>query len=116
MPIQEAVKGDSLEHFALATRAWFDSAFPAPTTVQAAAWAAIGAGDNALVIAPTGSGKTLAAFMRAIDQLFREHEGQVERAAGPLQDATRVLYISPIKALGTDVQRKLRKVPLPKPS
>ena len=103
---------DSLANFAPATRDWFTAAFQAPTPVQAAAWAAIGAGDCALVIAPTGSGKTLAAFLHAIDQLFREHE---QRA--PTDDRkkaktlTRVLYISPIKALGSDVQRNLR-IPL----
>ena len=102
---------ESLDYFAPATRAWFGSAFPSPTAVQAAAWAAISAGDNALVIAPTGSGKTLAAFMQAIDQLFREREAQQEGAASARDVATRILYISPIKALGTDVQRNLR-VPL----
>ncbi|AZC39825.1 hypothetical protein C4K37_5462 [Pseudomonas chlororaphis subsp. piscium] len=49
MAIQKVAKGDFLEQFAPATRAWFDSAFPSPTAMQAAAWAAIGAGDNALV-------------------------------------------------------------------
>ncbi|WP_241239375.1 ATP-dependent helicase [Xanthomonas sp. BRIP62409] len=102
---------EPLEHFAPATRAWFASAFPSPTAVQAAAWAAISAGEDALVIAPTGSGKTLAAFMQAIDQLFREREVEVESTAGGNKALTRILYISPIKALGTDVQRNLR-VPL----
>ncbi|MDF5890249.1 ATP-dependent helicase [Pseudomonas syringae pv. syringae] len=111
MVLPEAAKADSLEQFAPATRAWFTETFPSPTAVQAAAWAAIGAGENALVIAPTGSGKTLAAFMQAIDQLFRERETPVESAASSPQYATRILYISPIKALGTDVQRNLR-VPL----
>ncbi|CAP56619.1 putative ATP-dependent helicase lhr [Gluconacetobacter diazotrophicus PA1 5] len=69
------------------------------------------------MIAPTGSGKTLAAFLHAIDRLFREREA--EAVAGTAAEsttpgpgaATRVLYISPIKALGADVQRNLR-IPL----
>jgi ATP-dependent Lhr-like helicase len=111
MVLPEAAKANSLEQFAPSTRAWFTETFPSPTAVQAAAWAAIGSGDNALVIAPTGSGKTLAAFMQAIDQLFREREIQAESTARPPPHATRILYISPIKALGADVQRNLR-VPL----
>ncbi|MEC5317692.1 ATP-dependent helicase [Brenneria populi subsp. brevivirga] len=106
--LSDTSTAEPLERFSPATRAWFGSAFPSPTAVQAAAWTAIGAGENALVIAPTGSGKTLAAFMQAIDQLFRERE---ELAGSAPKTTTRILYISPIKALGTDVQRNLR-VPL----
>lgn len=62
-------------------------------------------GEHALVIAQTGSGKTLAAFLDALDQLFREG-GEDTRVAH-----SRILYISPIKALGTDVQRNLQ-IPL----
>ena len=95
----------ALVPFEPATRDWFASAFPAPTPVQTAAWAAIGQRQHTLVIAPTGSGKTLAAFLHAIDQLYRQrlHDTSARR--------TRVLYISPIKALGADVQRNLQ-VPL----
>ncbi len=95
----------ALVPFEPATRDWFASAFPAPTPVQTAAWAAIGQRQHTLVIAPTGSGKTLAAFLHAIDQLYRQrlHDTAPRR--------TRVLYISPIKALGADVQRNLQ-VPL----
>jgi ATP-dependent helicase Lhr and Lhr-like helicase len=88
--------------FGPATRAWFDSAFAAPTAAQAEAWSAISAGQHALVVAPTGSGKTLAAFLWSIDRLAAE---------GPPRDATkrcRVLYVSPLKALAVDVERNLR--------
>ncbi|MGV6875202.1 ATP-dependent helicase [Pseudochelatococcus sp. B33] len=113
MPLTETATAAPLARFAPATRAWFEAAFPSPTAVQAAAWAAIGAGENALVIAPTGSGKTLAAFMHAIDQLFREREQEAvaEAAPTPSRAMTRILYISPIKALGADVRRNLR-IPL----
>ncbi|GAB7145030.1 ATP-dependent helicase [Mycobacterium riyadhense] len=90
---------DPLARFSAATRDWFTSTFVGPTPAQASAWAAIADGDNTLVIAPTGSGKTLAAFLWAIDALARE----ADRPAG-----TRVLYVSPLKALAVDVERNLR--------
>ncbi|MCL2891632.1 ATP-dependent helicase [Brenneria tiliae] len=101
----ERRSSSSLSRFQPATQSWFASAFAAATPVQQAAWAAIGAGDSTLVIAPTGSGKTLAAFLHAIDRLFQEREDSAERAR---HTATRVVYISPIKALGADVRRNLR--------
>ncbi|KZS64872.1 ATP-dependent helicase [Mycobacterium kansasii] len=90
---------DPLGRFSAITRDWFASTFAAPTAAQASAWAAIAAGDNTLVIAPTGSGKTLAAFLWALDSLA---------AAPDRQAGTRVLYVSPLKALGVDVERNLR--------
>ncbi len=104
----------SLATFTPATRAWFTAAFTAPTPAQDHAWAAIGAGEHTLVIAPTGSGKTLAAFLHAIDQLFRSGEPSSvppSDPAPPKKRGTRVLYLSPIKALGADVQRNLQ-IPL----
>ncbi|PWB24392.1 ATP-dependent helicase [Stenotrophomonas sp. SPM] len=103
---------DSPQHFHPATRDWFRSAFAASTPVQDEAWASIAAGQHTLVVAPTGSGKTLAAFLHAIDQVFAERDGDARRdpAAKPVA-RTRVLYLSPIKALGSDVQRNLQ-VPL----
>ncbi|MEI7065197.1 ATP-dependent helicase [Dickeya chrysanthemi] len=96
--------------FTAATLEWFVSTFGTPTAVQDAAWTAIGGGHHSLVIAPTGSGKTLAAFMHAIDRLFIEQTETFtpapENARRPATK-TRVLYISPVKALGADVQRNL---------
>lgn len=93
---------DVLEQFGLATREWFKAAFAAPTAAQAGAWRAIGAGRNALVVAPTGSGKTLAAFLWSIDRLAHEV------APEDPKHRCRVLYISPLKALAVDVERNLR--------
>ena len=90
-----------IESFHPAVAAWFTRAFDAPTQAQAWAWPAIQAGRDVLVAAPTGSGKTLAAFLAAIDQLVKEG------AAGPLPDETRVLYVSPLKALSNDIHRNL---------
>ncbi|MDQ6739355.1 MAG: DEAD/DEAH box helicase, partial [Actinomycetota bacterium] len=92
----------TMDQFTAATREWFLGAFPAPTPAQTGAWRSIAAGSHSLVIAPTGSGKTLAAFLWALDRLIA-----VERdPQGPA--GTRVLYISPLKALGVDVERNLR--------
>ena len=91
-----------LDRFSPATRDWFTGAFPAPTEAQSGAWDAIADGSHALVVAPTGSGKTLAAFLWSIDRLA---------SSSPPDDAnlrTRVLYISPLKALAVDVERNLR--------
>jgi len=121
---------DVLERFSPATQDWFRGAFPAPTSAQTGAWEAISAGRSALVVAPTGSGKTLSAFLWAIDRVFRDRvaadrrEKKSDAAAGangrrrgastardaktPGEPRTRVLYISPLKALGVDVERNLR--------
>ncbi|MCX7523127.1 DEAD/DEAH box helicase [Microbacterium sp. STN6] len=101
---------DGLEQFSPATRQWFRGAFAAPTEAQRGAWQAISSGSHALVIAPTGSGKTLAAFLWAIDRLAAS-AGTVKRGESRDDSAvmrTRVLYISPLKALGVDVERNLR--------
>jgi ATP-dependent helicase Lhr and Lhr-like helicase len=89
---------EALAGFSPLTRTWFESAFAAPTAAQEGAWKAIGAGQDALVIAPTGSGKTLAAFLAVAP-------------AVPAEQRLRVLYVSPLKALAADIERNLR-VPL----
>ncbi|OBF78605.1 ATP-dependent helicase [Mycobacterium sp. 852002-51613_SCH5001154] len=96
---------DPLGRFSATTREWFTSTFAGPTTAQAEAWDAIADGDNTLVIAPTGSGKTLAAFLWALDSLATRGglDGSAARPAG-----TRVLYVSPLKALAVDIERNLR--------
>ena len=102
--------------FSPATAAWFAEAFEAPTPAQATAWEAIERGDDTLVVAPTGSGKTLAAFLTAIDRLaMRSPDPQTDRTAtarrgvgaSRRRGATKVLYLSPLKALGVDVERNL---------
>ena len=91
---------DPLSRFSSLTRDWFAGTFAAPTAAQAEAWSAIADGDHTLVIAPTGSGKTLAAFLWAVDRLAHRPK--------PESCGTRVLYISPLKALAVDVERNLR--------
>ncbi len=101
--------------FGPATREWFRGAFTAPTDAQRGAWTAIAAGKHALVVAPTGSGKTLSAFLWAIDRVFHEKAAKepVPDAAattrrGAPKGTTSILYVSPLKALGVDVERNLR--------
>ncbi len=94
-----------LSQFHAVARDWFLQRFGAPTQAQAQAWPAIKSGRHTLISAPTGSGKTLAAFYAAIDDLLQQAQ------EGPLPRATRILYISPLKALSNDIHRNL-EVPL----
>ncbi len=81
---------------------WFAKTFPeGPSEVQDRGWAEIQRGRHTLIAAPTGSGKTLAAFLAAIDALVRSG------VQGELRDETTVLYLSPLKALGNDIQKNL---------
>ncbi len=92
---------DPLSGFHAAVQDWFRASFPEPTGAQKKGWPPILAGRSTLLLAPTGSGKTLAAFLAAIDRLmFTPEPAKTERL--------RVLYISPLKALGVDVERNLR--------
>jgi ATP-dependent helicase Lhr and Lhr-like helicase len=86
-------------------RDWFVARFGTPTEPQVQGWPAILEGKATLISAPTGSGKTLAAFLVCIDALVRK------ALCGDLQDRTEVLYVSPLKALGNDIQKNL-EVPL----
>lgn len=94
--------GPMSEPFHPAVRAWFEGALGAPTSAQQEGWGHASAGGDVLVAAPTGSGKTLAAFLAAIDALVRESR------RAPLPDETRVLYVSPLKALSHDIEKNLR--------
>jgi ATP-dependent Lhr-like helicase len=100
-----------LSSFHPAITRWFAETLGTPTAAQTAGWSSIRDGRHTLIAAPTGSGKTLAAFLIAIDDLFREgirlrqgYGGQVER---DLPDQTRVVYVSPLKALSSDIHKNL---------
>jgi ATP-dependent Lhr-like helicase len=82
---------------------WFKEKFGSPTEPQKGGWPAIQSGQHTLIAAPTGSGKTLAAFFAALDKLFREG------LAGKLKDETRVVYVSPLKALSNDIHKNLEE-------
>jgi ATP-dependent Lhr-like helicase len=92
----------ALDAFTPNVRGWFERSFAAPTPAQEQAWPAIATGEHVLISAPTGSGKTLAAFLWGLDRL----------AANPLPEGekrrTRLVYVSPLKALSYDIERNLR--------
>lgn len=89
----------ALEGFLPVVASWFEREVGAPTAAQSRAWPLIRRGAHTLIAAPTGSGKTLAAFLSALDGLLRE--------GAALPDTTRVVYVSPLKALSNDVQKNL---------
>ena len=95
---------DALDRFHPATASWFRGAFGDPTPAQEGAWGELAGGANTLVVAPTGSGKTLSAFLAALDRLMLGAKPEDR----PTEPGTRVLYISPLKALAVDVERNLR--------
>ena len=100
---------DPLAAFTPAVAEWFRRSFAEPTAAQRKGWPPIAAGRHTLVLAPTGSGKTLAAFLGAIDGLVRDPEPR----------GTRVVYVSPLKALNHDIEKNLRAplagIDLPRP-
>lgn len=80
------------------TTTWFSQCVGTPTPVQRETWEAVAGGNHVLAVAPTGSGKTLAAFLVALEKLY---------SGGMKPGALRILYISPLKALGTDIRENL---------
>ncbi|MGE0403793.1 MAG: DEAD/DEAH box helicase, partial [Kofleriaceae bacterium] len=98
--LRSCVSMDPLAPFAPTTQQWFRQSFPQATPVQARGWASIASGKHTLMLAPTGSGKTLAAFLWCLDRLSKTPQDPAH--------PTRVVYVSPIKALAYDVERNLR--------
>src|SRR5262245_62560271 len=92
----------ALDVFSPPVRAWFEANFPSPTAAQEQGWPAIARGEHTLILAPTGSGKTLAAFLWGIDRLVTAPPPQEKTAR------TRIVYVSPLRALAFDVETNLR--------
>jgi ATP-dependent Lhr-like helicase len=82
---------------------WFQKKFGTPTDPQERGWPAIQSGAHTLIAAPTGSGKTLAAFLASLNELFEEG------LKGALPNETRVIYVSPLKALSNDIHKNLEE-------
>ncbi len=91
-----------LAAFSEPAAAWFSTTFPKPTPPQVKGWPVIANGDHTLILAPTGSGKTLTAFFWGLDQLTKQPPPEDKMAR------TRILYISPLRALAVDVEKNLR--------
>ncbi len=102
IPASPAVETDPFAGFHPVTVEWFKAVFDNPTAPQKQGWPVIARGESALILAPTGTGKTLTAFLWCLDRLMLHSlpRGQ--------EDGTRVLYVSPLKALAVDVERNLR--------
>lgn len=101
-----------LDLFHSSVQTWFTQELGEPTRAQLDAWPAIADGKHTLLLAPTGSGKTLAAFLVAINRLMFERAASVPTSQPreePIQHGVSVLYISPLKALGVDVERNLQR-------
>ncbi|MBI3394475.1 MAG: DEAD/DEAH box helicase [Spirochaetia bacterium] len=90
-----------LANFHPAVASWFENHLGAPTRIQERSWPVLSSGGHALISAPTGSGKTLAAFLSILNDLF------VRALAGDLEPASKILYVSPLKALSNDVEKNL---------
>src|SRR5689334_12847841 len=99
-PYREVQIRMPLSHFHPTVARWFAERIGTPSAPQVEGWPKIRSGSHTLIAAPTGTGKTLAAFLWAIDGLLRQGDD--------LPTETQVLYISPLKALGNDVQKNLQ--------
>ncbi len=97
-----AAETDPFACFHPVTTAWFKAVFDRPTSPQQLGWPVIARGESALILAPTGTGKTLTAFLWCLDRLM------LHPAPRGQDDGTRVVYVSPLKALAVDVERNLR--------
>ena len=98
-----------LQQFSPAVAEWFAASFPEPTPAQVQGWPSIGSGSHTLICAPTGSGKTLTAFLSSIDRLCTPPlDMPLDMPPPDAKQRTRVLYISPLRALAFDVEKNLR--------
>jgi ATP-dependent Lhr-like helicase len=100
---------DAFANFHPVTAEWFKAVFDAPTLPQRKGWPVIARGENALILAPTGTGKTLTAFLWCLDRLMLKSRDR--GTEGPREQegrGTRIVYVSPLKALAVDVERNLR--------
>ena len=70
-----------------------------PTPVQQVTQDEISTGGDRLIVAPTGSGKTMAAMLPLLDRCLNEK-----------WEGMSILYITPLRALNRDVDRRLEEI------
>jgi len=105
LEVAARAQSETLAGFHPAIAAWFERRFPdGPTEPQSRGWELIARGLDTLIAAPTGSGKTLAGFLVAIDSLYKAHQ-----AGQDISGTTRVVYVSPLKALAVDIAQNLER-------
>ncbi len=92
-----------LHTFLPQVKRWFEHTYGVPTPVQKALWPIVRDGKNVVASSPTGSGKTLAAFLVVIDEIWKN------TIFSTPSESVYLLYISPLKALGNDIETNLRK-------
>lgn len=85
-----------------AAQEWMERRNWQPAPFQRRAWAAYARGESGLIHAPTGRGKTLAAWL---GPLTAGDGGAADRA----RPEGRVLWITPMRALAADLERKLEE-------
>lgn len=84
-------------------REWFEKKFKTFSPPQKYAVVNIHNRENVLISSPTGTGKTLSAFMSIMSELISLSENDL------LEDKVYCIYISPLKALGNDINRNLKE-------
>jgi ATP-dependent Lhr-like helicase len=92
-----------LNHLEPTIAEWFRKKYGFFTPPQKHAIIEIARRRNILICSPTGTGKTMAGFLAIIDYLFKLS------LRGELEDKVYCLYISPLKALGNDIQKNLKE-------
>ncbi|HEY2876416.1 MAG TPA: DEAD/DEAH box helicase, partial [Reyranella sp.] len=86
---------------------WFEGRGWAPRQHQLALVDLARQGKSALLIAPTGGGKTLAGFLPSLIELTVRRRAGKDLAHAKGKGELHTLYISPLKALATDIRRNL---------
>jgi ATP-dependent Lhr-like helicase len=86
---------------------WFEGRGWTPRQHQVALIELAKSGSSALLIAPTGGGKTLAGFLPSLIELTERRRAGKDLAHAKGKGELHTLYISPLKALATDIRRNL---------
>ena len=107
MPIEfqkeEYKDGEIYKTFNPLIKEWWDNKFKTFSPPQKFSIVNIHNNINTLISSPTGSGKTLSAFTAIINELT------TLSAKNKLEDRVYCVYVSPLKALGNDIEKNLNE-------